>query len=459
VGDLRKAHLAFKRAIKADPTFAKAHHFLGSVLAKTGNWNDALAAYRKAAELAPSRATAQADLGVALNNTGSHRDALKAFDRALALDDQEGSTWWNRGISFTCCGLFEEALHSMERALDLGVSGDFLAGAPPNAGLAIALARRRVAIPDPQPDEVALAIKFARIAVEVVPKEPSYHHTLGWALFNAGKWSEALAAYDRAVRLDPGNAWFHYCLANALRTKGELDGAIASYKKALHLKPDYAEAHCNLGHRLRETGRFKEALAAMRRGHELGSSRPGWPYPSAKWVEHCERLVALDDKLPKVLRGEANPADAREQLALASLCRAKKLHAAEARFFKEALVAEPALVEAQSVRYNAACAAALAGCGVGEHTDTLDDAARAQWRAQALAWLRAELDGWKKQVESDDATPATAAHKMLAHSKGDPDLAGIRDEAALAKLPADEREAWRVFWAEVDSALARGEQD
>ena len=51
---------------------------------------------------------------------------------------------------------------------------------------------------------------------------------------------------------------------------------------------------------------------------------------------------------------------------------------------------------------------------------------------------------------------------MLAHSKGDPDLAGIREEAGLAKLPEDERETWRAFWAEVDAALARakvGEQD
>ena len=32
-----------------------------------------------------------------------------------------------------------------------------------------------------------------------------------------------------------------------------------------------------------------------------------------------------------------------------------------------------------------------------------------------------------------------AARQMLAYSKEDPDLAGIREEAGLAKLPEDER--------------------
>jgi hypothetical protein len=36
-----------------------------------------------------------------------------------------------------------------------------------------------------------------------------------------------------------------------------------------------------------------------------------------------------------------------------------------------------------------------------------------------------------------------------------PDFAGVRDKAELAKLPADEREAWQGLWTEVESLLAR----
>ncbi len=228
------------------------------------------------------------------------------------------------------------------------------------------------------------------------------------------------------------------------------------YREAIRLDPEYPEAHCNLGHNLSRLGRFKEALAALRRGHELGSRNPRWRYPSAHWVAQCERLVELDGKLSQVLGGEREPAGARERLALATICRTKKLHAAEARFWKDALAAEPALVEIRraSHRYNAACAAALAGCAFGEDADTLDEAARAQWRKQALTWLRAELTAWRKQIESEHGPAMKTALRMLAHSKRDPDFAGIREQTELGKLPESEHKAWRAFWAEVDATLA-----
>ena len=81
-------------------------------------------------------------------------------------------------------------------------------------------------------------------------------------------------------------------------------------------------------------------------------------------------------------------------------------------------------------------------------------AARAEWRKQALAWLRSDLADWKKQVESEDAAAVKTALQRLAWSKRDPDLAGIREQTELAKLPESEHKAWRAFWAEVDATLA-----
>ncbi len=36
-----------------------------------------------------------------------------------------------------------------------------------------------------------------------------------------------------------------------------------------------------------------------------------------------------------------------------------------------------------------------------------------------------------------------------------PDLAGVREEANLKKLPEDERKAWQTLWAEVNALLNR----
>jgi hypothetical protein len=41
------------------------------------------------------------------------------------------------------------------------------------------------------------------------------------------------------------------------------------------------------------------------------------------------------------------------------------------------------------------------------------------------------------------------------HWQKDTDLAGVRDAAALAKLPAAERAVWQKLWAEVAATLAK----
>jgi hypothetical protein len=46
-----------------------------------------------------------------------------------------------------------------------------------------------------------------------------------------------------------------------------------------------------------------------------------------------------------------------------------------------------------------------------------------------------------------------AIRRQLAAWLRDRDLASVRDPAALARLPADERAAWGRFWADVRALL------
>src|SRR5262245_3445728 len=135
----------------------------------------------------------------------------------------------------------------------------------------------------------------------------------------------------------------------------------------------------------------------------------------------------------------------------------KGLNAAAARLHRDALAASPALGAdpRTGIRYDAACAAALAGCGRGEDVGKLDEAAQARWRQQALDWLRADLTHWAKHSDADAPQPRSAVQQTLRHWQKDADLAGVRDEAALAKLPEPERQAWRKLWADVEAALVR----
>jgi Flp pilus assembly protein TadD len=109
---------------------------------------------------------------------------------------------------------------------------------------------------------------------------------LGNAHFQAGRFAEAAAAYERALHLDPSDPRIHNNRAVALAEQRRFEAAVAGYRQALRLDPDYAEAHYNLGNALRELARPADALAAYDRACEL---RPDWP------AAHCNRGLALAD--------------------------------------------------------------------------------------------------------------------------------------------------------------------
>jgi serine/threonine protein kinase/formylglycine-generating enzyme required for sulfatase activity/WD40 repeat protein len=121
-----------------------------------------------------------------------------------------------------------------------------------------------------------------------------------------------------------------------------------------------------------------------------------------------------------------------------------------AEYLASAIEADPKLADDRTAqrRYHAARAAALAAAGPAQHQPPLDDAARAKLRRQALDWLNAELTAWTKLFESGPQERANVVATLSAWQQ-DAELAGIRDAAALAKLPADERNEWQALWARV----------
>ena len=139
------------------------------------------------------------------------------------------------------------------------------------------------------------------------------------------------------------------------------------------------------------------------------------------------------------------------------MCEKKHLYAAAASLYREAIAAKPDLVASPSngVRYNAACAAALAGCGAGEDAARLTDAERAGFRRQALDWLRADLDAWRGLLDKDPDKARRVVAQKMRHWLRDRDFNGVRGPEALANLPEAERLAWQQLWADVQRLLDR----
>jgi len=101
-------------------------------------------------------------------------------------------------------------------------------------------------------------------ALRLKPDFAEAHSNLGAALLNVpGRLHDAIAQDEEALRLDPGLAGAHINLGNALSSvPGRLNDAVEQYGEALSLNPDSAEAHNGLGSALAGMpGRLNDAVA------------------------------------------------------------------------------------------------------------------------------------------------------------------------------------------------------
>jgi serine/threonine-protein kinase len=315
-----------------------------------------------------------------------------------------------------------------------------------------------LALLDTRPPRVEEAVGYLRAALAVRPQSSLAHGNLGYLLGRLGRLTEAEAEYRRVIALQPRNALAYNNLGGNLMNQRRFAEAEVVLKQAAALETTNALIHVNLGEIQRLQGRYTESLASFRRAHDIAARDSPLRAATGRWVQEAQRFVTLAAQLPAVLEGKVQPADAEERVLLAQVCLhgPKRFPAAAARLYGEAFTAQPALAEdlASGRRYSAAAAAAQAGSGRGEDTARLDATARAPWQRQAGDWLRADLAAWARRVEGGQAEDRVAARQALQHWQKDEDLAGLREEAALEKLPQAERAAYAKLWQDV-AALVR----
>ena len=98
------------------------------------------------------------------------------------------------------------------------------------------------------------------IGIDALPDSASSWNKKGASLFNQGKYSEALQAFDKAIELDPKFPEIWYNKGNALYSQGKYDDAIKAYNKVLELDSQYAYAWLAKGKSLNYSKKYDEAI-------------------------------------------------------------------------------------------------------------------------------------------------------------------------------------------------------
>jgi serine/threonine-protein kinase len=441
-GDPAPALVYYERALKIRPDALAVQNDVALVLIdkhwlgdneRTGRGPGAVTVFHQLVRNAPHFAPGFNNLGVAWKHKGDWQQAGLAFQDALYNDPELAPAHINLGEVRAGSGDLIEAIPDYRRALQLDPNN---ARAHHLLGVALVATARGDEANDFYPEGVQSLVE-AR----------------GQAL------TEGVAHYWQAHDCDP--KWISARNPLRMPPQGEarLKEAINHFREAVRLEPQFAQAHGALGQALLAQREFTEAEAETRRGLDLLSE---WDKKVRANLEgqrqRCQRLRALEGRLPAVVQGKDRPAAA-DCLDLAELCFAQNHFATAARLYAEALAATPGLTEDLRAgnRFNAARAAAMAGGGHGDDSAALGEPEREELRRQARDWLRLDLLAWAKKLETGTAADRIQAQKTLSPWQDDPDLAGLRDTETLDRLPPSERDVCRALWQDVAALLRRAQ--
>ena len=144
---------------------------------------------------------------------------------------------------------------------------------------------------------------------------PEYYVSLGNNFKCSKQVSQAIAAYQKAIEIEPNNFLIYFYLASYLEEQGDLVEAIAIYQQAIEINPQTpAWLYGNLGNAWQKQGRFNRAITAYQQAISTEANPPTWIYYNLGDIfQHQEKLdqaiavyqkaIAIDPKPPAWLYG------------------------------------------------------------------------------------------------------------------------------------------------------------
>jgi tetratricopeptide (TPR) repeat protein len=226
-GKAEEAIDAFEHAVAANPKHYMAWAALGN-LYKTARKDipKAVAAYEHAVEGLKKDKIVWANLGMAYYRNNQLDLALKALVTASTLDPNDGDIRGNLGAVRRQKGDLTAAIADLEAATRLKPDDAQFAN---NLGVAYRFAKRE--------DD---AIKAFQKAIALAPNEASFHFNLAVAYRrqtekNPDMIPRAIAEYETATTLEPGNAEGWFDLGFMYKQDHQNDRAIKAFNKYLEL--------------------------------------------------------------------------------------------------------------------------------------------------------------------------------------------------------------------------------
>ena len=339
-GDFPNAGRCYKQAIHLDPGNALAFLYLGVLANEADQPELSVSMLEQAISLSPDLAPAYKNLGVALNKLGRKEEAAKNFERAASLAPDTGGQ--------TSKAFENKSPPLKTKTMDI----------PPDASLKKRKKHPPKAIEAAQPpnDQLQKVIQLyqtgnmagteqiCREMLDAFPDSYMLLNVLGAAVQAQGRIEEAIAAFDRMLRLNPDFAEGYYNRGVAFSELGQTQEAVQDYSRTVELNPDFYNAHLNLGLVLESLGHCDQAVQsfnqaiALEPDNALAYNNRAFSLMNAAKLDaalkDCEKATAIDPNLPEIhnIRGLIYDKLGKNQRAVNSFKQALKLKPGSVQF-------------------------------------------------------------------------------------------------------------------------------
>lgn len=236
-GDNDAAVAELQKLIKDAPNSAEAHLQMGRLLLRKNDFAAALPALVKAVDLDGGNGEAQAMLGTAYQYNKKTNEAVAAYKKAVELSPQALEYKVTYGLLLGLTDDYEAGIAELQKAIQGGFK---------DSAVWVNLGWVYRNMEPPKGDESVAAY---RKALELEPKSAQAALGLGWALILTRGHEDALIAFKKAIDSDPktagealaGTAWVYYFKKDMAQAKETLAKAQAAGRNDLRLKDAIAK--------------------------------------------------------------------------------------------------------------------------------------------------------------------------------------------------------------------------
>lgn len=292
-GDVEQAHASWLNANQLDPLSARVHAVHGLILTAAGQPIEAAEAYEQALALDPGNAESLYGLAMLEFGAGRGVAALERLNTVIQLEPTmiDAQRW--RILILAELGETQAAIDSADSALAI-LPGSIEIIVARAAALRIA-GKADAALADlnaallrsPEHSRAWTEKGYALHALgryvegldafdQALEHDESLYALIGLGLaeLDQGMGKAALAAFDRALLLNPENFDACFYRAQTLEMLGDFEQALVAYEEVLARRPDFAFAYNNIGKIKRDMGLIDEAVLALRRAMEIDPNDP-----------------------------------------------------------------------------------------------------------------------------------------------------------------------------------------